>query len=66
MPSPGVIGLATWTTPKVDRRTGEHARRILAGQLQLDVGVEDVLAGGAAGVSLLGAQDLVEATKIGH
>jgi hypothetical protein len=63
---PGVIGLATWTTLKVDRRTGEHKSRIFAGQFQLDVRVEDVLAGGAARVSVLGAQQLVEATKIGH
>jgi nickel/cobalt transporter (NiCoT) family protein len=62
----GVIGLATWTALKMDRRAGEHTGRILAGQLQLDVGVEDFLACGATRVSVLGAQKLVEATKIGH
>jgi hypothetical protein len=28
---PGVIGLATWTTLKVDRRTGVHKGWIFAG-----------------------------------
>lgn len=63
---PGVIGPTPWTALKVDRRPGEHKSWILAGQLQFDVGVQDVLAGGAARVSVLRAQQLVERTLIRH
>jgi hypothetical protein len=52
---PGVIGLATWTAPKVGCRTGEYKGWIFAGQLQFDVGVQDFLTGGAARISVLGA-----------
>src|SRR5262245_16378440 len=62
----GVIGLATRTALEVDGRPGEDTSRIFPGELQLDIGVEDLLAGGATGVSLLGAQQVVEVTKIGH
>jgi hypothetical protein len=62
----GVIGLATWTALKMDRRTGEHTSWIFASELQLDVGVEDLLAGAAARVPVLGSQQLVKATTIGH
>jgi hypothetical protein len=61
-----VIGPAAWTALKVDGRTGERTHWIFAGELQLDVGVEDVLARGAAWIPVFGAQKLVEATKIGH
>jgi hypothetical protein len=50
----------------MDRRAWIDAGRILAGELQLDIGLEDLGAGGAARISIAGAQELIEVTKIGH
>lgn len=61
-----VIGAAAGAALQVDRRAGVHACRVFPCELQLDIGVEDLLAGDAAGVSLLGSEKLVEATKIGR
>jgi hypothetical protein len=60
---PVVIGAAPWAAPKVDRGAWIDARGVLPGQLELDVGVEDFLTGGAARVSCLGAQEVIEATN---
>jgi len=61
-----VIGPAAGTASQVDGRAGIHARGVGARQLKLDVGVEDVLARRAAGVSLLRAQQLLEVKIIDH
>jgi hypothetical protein len=61
-----VIGPAAGTALKVDRRARVNACRVSPGELQLDVCVEDLLAGRAPRVPVLGAQQLVKATKIRH
>jgi hypothetical protein len=50
-----VIGAAAGAALEVDSRAGVHACRVFPCELQLDIGVEDFLAGGAARVPLLGA-----------
>jgi hypothetical protein len=57
---PVVIEPAPRAAPKVGRGTGVNTGRGCAGELQLDIGVEDLLAGGAPGVSVFGAQKLGE------
>jgi hypothetical protein len=59
-----VVGLAAWTAPEVDRCSREETSWIFAGELQLDVGLEDLLTGGAARVAVFGAEHLVEPTEI--
>jgi hypothetical protein len=51
-----VVRTTARTALEVDGRPGIHQRRVFAGQLELDIGVKDPLAGGAAGVSGLGAE----------
>jgi hypothetical protein len=60
-----VIGAAAGTPLEVDRRAGIHPCRVFPSELELDGGVEDLLAGGAARISVQRAQKFVEATKIG-
>jgi hypothetical protein len=50
-----VIGAAAGAALEVDSRSGVHACRVFPCELQLDVGVEDFLAGRAARISVLGA-----------
>src|SRR5262249_44624753 len=64
---PIVVGLAAWAALKMDRRAGKFAGGVLAGEFPVDVRVENFLARRAAGVALLGAQQLVKlSTPIGH
>src|SRR5262249_24434118 len=58
---PVVVGATAGAAPHVDRGARERAGGIRTGQLELDVGVEDVLAGRTARVALRRAQQLVEA-----
>ena len=51
----------------MDRCAGKHAGGVLAGELEVDVLVENLLARVAAGVALFGPQEIVElSTPIGH
>src|SRR5437899_3044190 len=61
-----VIGPAAGAALEVDRGAWVHLCRVFPGQLQLNVGVEDVLARGASCVSILGAQQLVEPATVSH
>jgi hypothetical protein len=61
-----VVGPAAGAALEVDSRAGVHACRVFPCELQLDVGVEDFLAGDAPGISLHGSEKFVEATKIGR
>jgi hypothetical protein len=63
---PVVIGTAAWATLKMDRRARIDAGRIRTGELQLNVGLQDLGPSSAARISIAGAQELVEVTKIGH
>lgn len=55
---------AAGTALQLDRSAAVHACRVAAGALQLDMDVQDVLAGRAACTPVRGA-NLVEATQIG-
>jgi hypothetical protein len=61
-----MIDLAAGAALKVDRRTGVSASRVFPHELQLDIGVQDLLACDAPGVSVNGAQKLVDAMEIAH
>jgi hypothetical protein len=50
-----VIGAAAGAALEVDSRAGVDARRVCPCELQLDVGVEDFLAGRATRIPVLGA-----------
>lgn len=63
---PVVIGAAARTALQVDRGAREHAGGVLAGELELDVRIEDRLAGAAPSVSVLDAEQLVQVTALGH
>ena len=63
---PVVIGAAAVAALKVNRRPGIDGRGVFARELQLDVGLEDALTRRAAGVSVRGAEKLVQVTRIGH
>jgi hypothetical protein len=62
---PGVIGLTARTASEMDRRSGMYAGRVIAGQLEFDIRVENLLARGATDVSILRAEQFAEGT-IGH
>ena len=61
-----MIGPAAGAALKMDRRARVNTGWVLPGKLQLDVGVEDPGASSAAHISILGAQELIHVTKIGH
>jgi hypothetical protein len=49
---------------KVDRGSGVNAGRTFAGELQFDVGAEDLGVGSTRRVSVGGAQKLIQFTRI--
>ena len=55
-----MIGAATGTAPEVDGGAGIDAGGVFPGQLQLDVGVQDLLACRAARVAILGGEQLIQ------
>ena len=61
-----MIGPAAGAALQVDGSAGIHVRWVLPCELQVDICIEDAFAGAAVCVSLVGAEQLVEATKIGH
>src|SRR6201996_1719598 len=63
---PVVLSPAARATLQMNRRAGVNPGRVLSCQLQLDVGVEDPDAGGAARISIGGAEKLIQLTQIGH
>jgi hypothetical protein len=63
---PVVIGPAARAALKVDRGARVNAGWILPGELQLNVGVEDVGTSSAARISILGPQELIQIATIGH
>ena len=63
---PVLVGPAAGAASKVDRRTPVNTGWVLPGELQLDVRRKDLGDSSAAGISLLGAQKLIQVAKIGH
>jgi len=63
---PVVVGAAPRAHAQVDCRTREALARIFTAQLDLDVLVHDRNPGIAAGITFLGAQQLVERTQVDH
>ena len=57
---PVVVSPAARAALEVDRGAREDNSRILARELEVDIRVENCLAGGAASVSLLDAKQLVQ------
>lgn len=63
---PGVIDLAAGTAQEMNRGTRIGTCRVFPSQLEFDVDIENVLAGGAARIPVLGTEEFMEAMGIGQ